>query len=280
MASDAQPSNIDIVLAGWRDALRAIKQMMLVVGAAFLLTVIAQAAYRLSRGHSFPTDFAMFLLLSIAQTLVLTPLAVAVHRYVLLDELTQHYALNRADQRFRRYFGLAIAIRALWLSNALWFILPHYIFGGPLLASRWSAPGVEGREWIMFVSFAGAMATTFITLCVILDVVILFPAIAIDAPGVGWRNATDDSRGHTYRIFSTLGPAVIIPLFPFAIVELILGLQPEGLGSWLTPHPAIQVIGVVLRAAELVLMVSVFAAVASRLYMALGRRIRGVAPVD
>jgi hypothetical protein len=197
----------------------------------------------------------------------------------LLDEVTQHYAINRADQRFRRYFGLAVAIQALWLSNALWFILPHYIFGGPLLASRWSAPGVEGREWIMFVSFAGAMATTFITLCVILDVVILFPAIAIDAPGVGWRNATDDSRGHTYRIFSTLGPAVIIPLFPFAIVELILGLEPEGLGSWLTPHPAIQVIGVVLRAAELVLMVSVFAAVASRLYMALGRRIRGVAPV-
>jgi hypothetical protein len=69
--------------------------------------------------------------------------AIGVHRYVLLDEMTQHYALNLADQRFQRFFGLAIAIRTLCASIAIWFILGHFVFGAPML----------------FVCFAAALAT-------------------------------------------------------------------------------------------------------------------------
>ena len=109
MASHTQPSAIKIALVGWRDALRAITQMMPVAGLAFLFTLMSQAAYQLSRGHSFATDLAIFPLLWIAQGLVLTPLAIAVHRHVLLDEVAPHYALNLADQRFQRLFGVAVA---------------------------------------------------------------------------------------------------------------------------------------------------------------------------
>src|SRR6266849_8096343 len=147
MASDTQPSTINIALVGWRDALRAIIQMMSVAGPAFLLTLISLAVYQLSRGHSVATDIAMSLVLSIAQSLVLTPLAIAVHRYVLLDEVTRHYALNLADQRFQRFSCLALAIQALWLSGAIWLILGRFIVGGSSFSGEPITPGVEGRVW-------------------------------------------------------------------------------------------------------------------------------------
>ena len=113
MASHTQTSAIKIALVGWRDALRAITQMPSVAGPAFLITLMPQAAHQLSRGHSFAIDVAISLVVGIVQSLVLTPLAIAVHRYVLLDEVTQHYALNLTDQRFQRFFGIVIAIQAL-----------------------------------------------------------------------------------------------------------------------------------------------------------------------
>jgi hypothetical protein len=110
MASPTQTSAVQIARVGWRDALRAGTQMMSVAGPAFLFTLMAEAAYQLLRGHSPAIEAVIFPIHWIAQSLVLTPLAIAVHRYVLLDEVTQHYALNLADQRFQRFFGVAVAI--------------------------------------------------------------------------------------------------------------------------------------------------------------------------
>jgi hypothetical protein len=258
MASHTQTSAIKIALGGWRDAFRAITQMPSVAGTAFLFTLMSQAAYQLSRGHSFAIDVAISLVVGIVQSLVLTPLAIAVHRYVLLDEVTQHYALNLADQRFQRFFGFAVATQALWACIAIWFIL-GFVFGAPML----------------FVCLAAALVTGIVVVNVILSIVILFPAVAIDAPGVGWRNAMDDSKGHAYRIFwaFVLG---LVPMFALdEVAELILGPREFGFG----PHPAFQTIGIVLQAAESVLIVSAYAAIASTLYVAFGSRLKGDAPV-
>jgi hypothetical protein len=143
MASPAQPSAIKIALAGWRDALRAITHMMPVAGPAFLFALMFQAAYQLSRGHSLAIDVAISLVFGIVRGLVLTPLAIAVHRYVLLDEVTEHYALNPADQRFQRFFGVAIAIQALWACIGIWLILGHF-FGAPMLFVCLAAALVTG----------------------------------------------------------------------------------------------------------------------------------------
>ncbi len=274
MASDTQPSAIKIALVGWRDALRAITQMMSVAGPAFLFTLLAEAAYQLSRGHSFAIDVAIFPVHWIAQSLVLTPLAIAVHRYVLLDEVTQHYALNLTDQRFQRFFGLAIAPQALWLSIGIWLIIGHFVFGAPMFPGEPVAP--EAREnlgWILLVCGVAPLVTCFVIARVILSIAILFPAVATDAPGVGWRNAMDDSEGHIYRIFCAFALG-LVPVFPLdAVDEFILAPQQVGL------HPAFQTIGVVLRAAKSVLIVSAFASIASTFYVAFGRRLNGGVPV-
>ena len=258
MASHTQPSAINVALVGWRDALRAITQMMSVAGPAFLLALISQAAYQLSRGHSFAIDVAISPVFGIVQGLVLTPLGIAVHRYVLLDEVTQHYALNLTDRRFQRFFGIVIAIQALSACIAIWLILGRF-FGAPML----------------FVCLAAALVTGIVAVNVILSIVILFPAVATDAPGVGWRNARDDSKGHGSRIFWAFALG-LVPVFALdEVAELILGPREFGFG----PHPAFQTIGVVLQAAESVLIVSAYAAIASTLYVAFGSRLKGGAQV-
>jgi hypothetical protein len=280
MASDTQPSAIQIALGGWRDAWRGIPRMMSVAGPAFLLTLMLQAAYQLSRGHSEAIDLAvLFPMHSIAQGLVLTPLAIAVHRYVLLDEVAPRYALDLADARFQRFFGLAIAIMALWwLSIGIWLILGHFVFGAPMFPGGPVTPqAIDNLGRILLVDFVAPLVTAFVLVRVILSIAIIFPAVAIDAPGFGWRQARDDSEGHIGRIFCAfaLGFVPVLPLD--AIDELIRAPQEFGLS--VGPHPAFEAIGVVAQAAKSVLIVAAFAAIASRLYVIFGARLNGDAPV-
>ena len=58
MASDTQTSAIKIALAGWRDALRAITQMMPVAGAAFLFSSRVRGRLR-AVARPFVIDFAV-----------------------------------------------------------------------------------------------------------------------------------------------------------------------------------------------------------------------------
>jgi hypothetical protein len=274
MTSDTQPSSaFKIALVGWRAALRAITEMMSVAGPAFLFTLMAEAALQLVRSHSPAIEFAILPLYWVAQSLVLTPLAIAVHRYVLLEELTEHYALDRSDQRFQRYFVFAVTLQALWLSLWIWWILAHFVFDAPMPGEPVPRGAGEHLGLILALGFAAPLITCFVVVRVTLSVAILFPAVAIDAPGAGWHNARDDSEEHIFRMFCAFALGSV-PTLLFDLVEDFT-LMPEQGGS----HPASQAVGIVVRAAKSVLIVSAFAAMASTFYVAYGRRLNGVAPV-
>jgi hypothetical protein len=265
MASDTQPSAIKIALVGWRAALRAVTEMKSVAGPAFLFTLIAEAALQLFRSHSLAIEFAILPLYWVAQSLVLTPLAIAVHRYVLLEEVTKRYALDRSDQRFQRYFGFAVALQALWLSLWIWWIIAHFVFGAPMPGEPVPPGAEENLGWILVVGLAAPLVTCFVIVRVTLS--ILFPAVATDAPSAGWRNARDDSEEHIFRMFCAFALGFVPTLLFDAIDDFIL--TPQQAGS----HPAFQAIAIVLRAAKSVLIVSAFAAIASTFYVAYGRRL-------
>jgi len=273
MASDTQPSAFTIALVGWRAALRAITQMMPVAGPAFLFTLVAEAALQLLHSHSLATEFAILPLYWVAQSLVLTPLAIAVHRYVLLEDVTRHYALDRSDQRFQRYFGFAVALQALWLSLWVWWIIAHFVFGAPMPGEPVPPGAGEHLGWILVLGLAVPLVTGFAIVRVTLRAAILFPAVATDAPGAGWRNARDDSEEHIFRMFCAFALGFVPTLLFDAVDDSIL--TPEQAGS----HPALQAIAIALRAAKSVLIVSAFAAIASTFYVAYGRRLKGSAPV-
>jgi hypothetical protein len=273
MASDTQPSAIKIALVGWRAALRAVTEMMPVAGPAFLFTLIAEAALQLLHSHSLAIEFAFLPLYWVAQSLALTPLAIAVHRYVLLEEVTKRYALDRFDQRFQRYFGFAVALQVLWLSLWIWWIIAHFVFGVPMPGEP-VPPGVgEHLGWILVLGFAAPLVVCFVIVRVTLSIAILFPAVATDAPGAGWHNARDDSEEHIFRMFCAFALGFVPTLLFDAIDDFIL--IPQQAGS----YPALPAIAIVLKAAKSVLIVSAFAAIASTFYVAYGRRLSGSAPV-
>jgi hypothetical protein len=274
MARDTQPSVIKVAFVGWCAALRAIADMMPVAGPAFLFTLVAEAALQLLHSHSLAIEFAILPLYWVAQSLVLTPLAIAVHRYVLLKDVTKHYALDRSDQRFQQYFGFAVAVQALWLSLWVWWIIAYFVFGAPMMPGEPVPPEVgEHLGWILVLGFAPPLVTCFVIVRVTLSIAILFPAVATDAPGAGWSNARDDSEEHILRMFYAFAFGFVPTLLFDAVDDFIL--TPEHAGS----HPPLQAVGIVVRAAKSVLIVSAFAPIASTFYVAYGRRLKGSAPV-
>jgi small-conductance mechanosensitive channel len=130
------------------------------------------------------------------------------------------------------------------------------------------------RELPHIIAFPFAFVAAFlhglvlIVLAVVAAVIsvrcmILFAAIAVDAPGADWRNAIADSKGHSWRIFlvllCTVAPAIIVA----AIVAVVLGFSL--LTAALAFAVVIPAIVVALTAAVAAAVSRLFAAYSSQL---------------
>ena len=114
--SNDKPWFIRWAITAWCDALAAVEQMPWIFGTALLGVVVLQglSAFVIPRGG--PTEFGPHLLhlaLNVLQALLLTPAAIAVHRFVILQERTSHYRLDLTDPRTSRFFYCAVVIQAL-----------------------------------------------------------------------------------------------------------------------------------------------------------------------
>jgi hypothetical protein len=178
------------------------------------------------------------LIFAIAQAAALTPLAIGVHRFVLLGEARDGYDFAFNDPRFQKFLMYIIALEVLGE-------LPH------IVALPFAL--VAGFLYSLVLLVLAVIAAIISVRCMI-----LFAAIAVDAPGADWRNAIADSKGHSWRIFlvmlCTTAPAIIVA----AIVTAILGF------SLLTAALAI---GVIIPAIFVALTAALAAAV-SRLFAA------------
>ncbi len=247
MTQDTKPSIIGSAVTGWRDAFSALGSMPGVAGTAFVLLLVVTAAGLPLTPASDATELEfgaqiVSFALGIAQGFLLTPLAIAVHRYVLLGEVSARYSANPSDPRFLRFFGFTVALQVLT-------IIPGQIM---LLAGR--AGGVA-----MFIVGLIAFVLLIVTCIISVRTVILFPAIAVDAPGAAWGNALRDSKGHSWRILFIMlmtGLPMIVLLVPF--YWLLLRPEVATFGS--------RLVGVVIEAALNTVTLAAFAAVASRLY--------------
>ena len=64
----------------------------------------------LAAGHPTPLLQGTLLLSNVLQSLLLAPLAIAVHRYVLLGEVNNSYQLGPSNPRYLRFVGFGILI--------------------------------------------------------------------------------------------------------------------------------------------------------------------------
>lgn len=182
-----------------------------------------------------------------ARAFMLTPFLIAVHRYIILDEVTPHYHLAPQEKRFLRFFA--------------WTLVPTLILAAGsflqmLLTAAALPPGV--------VSFAGGVAL-IVGLFVILRLLILFPAIAVDAPGATARKAFADSKGFFWDTFFIFMVAML-PLIVLTMLLVVLEYPLELRGS-------VPALWTVLEVADKTIVdliaYPLYVAIASRIFQAL-----------
>jgi hypothetical protein len=244
---------VDTALVAWSDAIRAIEAMPAVAGIAFVLYLGISLAISAINTNPYALIGSPWLPIisiaaSIVQAVLLAPLAIAVHRFVLLGETTNRYPLEPQSSRYLRFVGFAILVKILWLMpSTIQSFIPAARENNPDLATGLS------------------ITASVLVITVVIIVVrraILFPAIAIDAPGATWSKARLDTKGSSWRVAFVF---VLTALPPLAINVLIYWL-------WVSLTPQTQrnavsfllfsVIGAVVAIAAL----CAFAAVASHIY--------------
>jgi hypothetical protein len=185
--------------------------------------------------------------LSAIKAVLLAPFAIAVHRFVLLGEVTARYRIDPADQRFLRFafYGVLLAVLTM---------LPHLL--GAVFALMW-------RSFGGFVSFVLHIVVAVIGV----RVAILFPAVAVDATDPTWQHAIDDTKGHSWRVFFVL-LVTALGLVPFA--ALLIGPFAAAAVDQDGFHFGIAAILTAIGSAIVTLIATaVLVAAASRLYRAL-----------
>lgn len=164
------------------------------------------------------------------------------HRFVLLGEVASDYSFNLRDNRFKK-FALAEVIYAAAT------MIPVMAISSPL--TGWKAP--------LLALFALA-----VVIAVALHLLLIFPAIAINAAGATWANAISDVRGKALRLLATLF-LVWLPTAPF---ELLLGRAiPDSHSLW-------RIASTLLASCEQAIFVAAVAAVASHFFKEYGQRLR------
>jgi cytochrome bd-type quinol oxidase subunit 2 len=171
---------------------------------------------------------------------------IAVHRFVILGEVTTSYVLEPNQRVFRAFFGWLLALSVIGLFAVMLF-----------------APNALPAS----LSLAIVLIVMVLMIVVTLRLSILFPAIAVETPGATARNAWADSKQHTFSIFLifllAIVPLVIGALF--VLFPFVLGDDGQGAALGL---PAMIIMSVVQMFATILCV-----AIASRLYQALADRL-------
>jgi len=235
---------IETVAIAWRDAFRAIEVMPVVAGIAFALYLLFSLAISAINANSSGLVVSPWLPVisigaNIVQAALLAPLAIAVHRFVLLGEKTNRYPLEPKSRRYLRFVGFSILVKILWLiPNTIESLFP------------------AARDY-------GLGIVTFVLVITLVRRAILFPAIAIDAPGATWRKARLDTKGSSWRvafIFVLTGLPVLVINVPLAWLWFLPAQAQPNAGKFLF----FSVIEAIIAIAAL----CAYAAAASHIYQA------------
>lgn len=266
-----RPSLVALITLAYRDAGRALWALRSPALTATLICLAHSLADMImhapgfGRGAGATGRHLADLALTAGLVFLLVPFFIAVHRFVLLDEAQPHYLIEPKSPRTLRFFGS-------WIALSLVAFVPIMIAAAALAAARL----LDWWSWILIAP----LVLLPIVLC--LRMTLLFPAIAVDAPGASWINAYHDTKGHSFGIFliylvATL-PAIAVGACLLPLLWLVLALASLALAKAGVPAPAVSVLrtlGSFLTInAYYVCTAALMVVIASRLFQLLGDRVR------
>lgn len=251
-----KPPIFETVATAYKDVLRVIHAMPVLAGIIIAIVAVFNIVTLLFLPTPNPDMFTSKDLPVIAagavQSFLVTPYLIAVHRFILLGEVTGSYSLNPQEPRFLRFWGWSLALTALVIVPA---ILMSFL-------TEQGAP-------VPFVAVLSILLVAAILFFAV-RLTILFPAIAVDAPGARVENAFADSKGNFWRIF-LIFIVTALPVMLFAMLLVALGLQSIN---------RVGLVGIVLQIFGAFLGVLGYAlsvSVVSRIFQALADRVKRAA---
>ena len=242
------PSITRAVALAYRDLKAVVDAMPGLAIMALVLTIMFDTVIELQtpRGREDAGALPLILfVIGLAQMLLLTPYLIAVHRFIILGEITPRYVFAPRDPRIQLYF--------------LWWAFFSVLVFAPVFLPTIPASGelVDG--------VVGALALVYIIIVMIagLRITTLLPAVAIDAPDATWRIAMAATKGHVWRILLT-GVLTFVPV-------MLVGALAQGLAGASPTLLFTLVLSIVDGLVGFVSM-TLYVAIASRFYQWLGNK--------
>lgn len=248
--SDQPPFCVRTAFHSWGDLAATVRSFPLLSALAALAGAVTSLSNVDLAAFEDPTAAAVVRTLgrTVIEALFTTPLLLAAHRLVILADTASTLGDTVTRLRFWRFFLLSAGLLALL-----------YV---PLLLTRWSEATDTIAATALLVGMIVSAATGLL-------LSLLFPAIAIDAPGASIRNAVADLWGKVWSIFCS----GLLAVLPIAVAASVMGMiqkafveDREGLPARLTAAP----FEGALTAATYVLLVFV----ASRYFLARASRLK------
>lgn len=249
------PPIFQAVAQVYRDVVQCISELRALVIIVLLIMLAFQTAEALllppAAGETSRTVLLHFVS-SLAQGFLTVPYYIAVHRLVILGERTTSYALATSSPRFQQFFWW-------WAALSVVTYLPISLIA--LLSQT------RGLTVLSYFIILVAVPVILIAIIIItLRLTIIFPAVAVDAPGATWANVMADTKGYTWRIF-LFGLVASLPLIvPALVLAALVGLETAS-RSWIA-----SVLSILFTSVLSVIALTLVIVIASRLYLWIGNR--------
>lgn len=242
------------IVAAYRDLGRLLSAMPGLMLCALVIMLASAAGADLVPGRLWDQQFAgevLGLVQNAFEALLLTPVVMAIHRFVILDKITRGYTLPIGERVFGVFFGWLFGLKVL-------IGLP---FGTLSLA--------EAFNWSPRAIILAFAVVLIAALTVVLRLLILLPALAVGAAGATASRALADTNGHVLRILAVLFLA-LLPWFAVGIGgAMLLGSRGIIAGSPLA------MLFLAMSGIVETIKLALAAVIASYAFMALAEQVKG-----
>jgi hypothetical protein len=244
-----------LVTLSYVDVRRALRAMPMLFGCAVVIALAVQVATQLlpQRLESGPFLGTLSGIIADAvQYFCLTPIMIAIHRFIIRGDVTRSYTVDLADEAFLPFFIWTMVLTTLWALAA---------GTGELLLVKKGAEHASIGLAVMIVAYA-------VLVWFGLRLIVLFPAIAVRAKTTAPGDAFADTKGYSLRLLALIIVTFIPPIALGLLLTLALGRGIMVRGS--VPF----VIGDIVSALIGTLIMALGVVLASHVYLTIGRRVR------
>jgi hypothetical protein len=244
------------LVAAYRDLGRLLTAMRALMLSAFFIMLATSVAAELVSQRLWDQELAgeaLGFAQNAIEAFLLTPVVIAIHRFVILDKITSKYTVPIGEPVFGIFFGWLLSLKVL-------IGLPFDLLG-VLQTLNWSLPAST-------LAFALALIAA---IGVLLRLTILLPALAVEAPGATLSHALADTKGHVLRVLALF----FLALAPW-LGAAIGGVLLLGRGATITGSP-LAMLSLVMGGVLQTITLSLTAVIASHAFMALAAQVKRAA---